>query len=344
MMNLQQTRIIRLAVGTTVGFILAITVNWSIAFITPVLLAKFLGSTSKPISLTGGGKAILLFALAFLPSYLLGFITRIWPDISILLLALGYFTIFYLGALEKIPSILATMLLLGITILPLMAIINMQLVSAFIVDFLFSASIAVLVASICFALLPDPEGTSYAESRITEKPLQTQQQSQLQALASTLVVLPIALYFYGTGNLDDVLILAFTAILMQTPNLGSSVKSSLALVFGNFLGGLIAYIIFILITIAPSLGFFTALVFLCSLLVGKHIFSEHKFAPLFAMGLSTALLLLASITGSAGGDFSDKFFTRMAQILCASIYITFSLLVLKGLFASNKQGTATIEQ
>ncbi|WP_158224718.1 DUF2955 domain-containing protein [Agaribacterium haliotis] len=312
-------------------FIVAVSINWPLAFLSPVLLSSLLVSNKKPLDLKAGLGLVTLIFLALFPFVLLGLIVPRWPGISALLLILCFYYIFYWRAMEKLPELASLLLLIGICLMPLMSLTSQALPLGVTAGFIFSAGIAVVFAWFAFSVFPDPAGTEYDVTASSSTSL-FRHEAQVKAMASTLALLPLALSFYALDLLDAALVFAFVAILMQNPDIGTNLKAGVGLLLGNFLGGCIAYAVFILVKASPELLFFYCLMLLCLLLLGQRIFSTHRLSGLYSASLSTVLILLASVTSSAGGDFQDKFVSRMVQIFCAGAYVIIALVVIKGLF------------
>ena len=334
-LSLSQVRALRLGLGVAICFIIAVSINWQLAYLTPVLLSKLLSSPKKPISAKAGMGLLIIILLSFFPFLILGQIAIVQPAVAIALSLLGFFYIFYANALGKLNPIITIMMLIGITVLPLMTLTKPELSWWFTSGFIFSAGMAIVFALICFWLMPDPADTHYpapAEPQSnTEKLL-----AQIQAGISTLVVFPLALYFYATNALSEALIIVFVAILMQNTDLASNIKAGIGLVVTNILGGVVALAIFTILAAAPTLPIFTLIMMAGCLLVAQQMYSDSKLAPFFAAGFSTTLVLLGSITTSAGGDFNEKFFTRIIQITLASSYVVLGIIMVKGLFAHKR--------
>ncbi|WP_370977871.1 DUF2955 domain-containing protein [Agaribacterium sp. ZY112] len=329
-LTVDQIRILRLAICLSTCFICAIALAWPLAYLSPMLLCSLIGSPKKPLALKSGIGLLMLIFLAFFPFVLMGFIIPRWPGVSALLLIIGFYYIFYLKAVGKLPELAAVLFLVGITIMPLMALTQPELSLSFTLGFLFSAFIAVVSAWLSFLVFPDPKGCSYNEAVKPKNNLQ-KHEAQVKALTSTIAITPLALIFYSNNLIEASLVFAFVAILMQNPDIGTNLKAGAGLLLGNLLGGIISYMIFVFLKSTPTLPFFAFLMLLSLLLLGQRIFSEHKFSGLYSASLSTVILLLGSVTGSAGGDFEEKFLSRMVQLFCASTYVVLSLIVLKGL-------------
>jgi hypothetical protein len=140
-------------------------------------------------------------------------------------------------------------------------------------------------------------------------------------MISTLVVLPVFVYFYSFQKVESLLILIFVALLSSQPGFASSFKAGGALILGNVIGGLAAIIFYNLLVWVPEFGFFILLTFLAGLVFGARVFSGRPAAKLYGMAYSTLLLVIGSVTASGTGEASSKVYIRIAQITAAVVWV-----------------------
>ena len=132
-----------------------------------------------------------------------------------------------------------------------------------------------------------------------------------------LPVLIFFLYFQLTGGL---LVLVFIATLAQKPDLIAGIKGTMALLLGNFVGGIVAIVMFSLLLAVPQFSFALLLYAIIILIFAQHIFSGKKLAPIYAMALTTVIVIISGSTLSDGGA-SSTFYVRILQIATACGYI-----------------------
>ena len=328
----EQIRIIRFALAVGITFIIAVSVNWSMAVVTPILLVKTLEGAKAPIGVKNAILFVTILLLSFFPFIFLGHIAIVQPILSALVLFLCFFGIFYYSERGLLNPLISTFLLIGITLIPLMTLFDSSISIGFTLGFMFSAFLAIFASWVAFTLLPDSPQAEYQSKPNKSKEEQCVFICQVKALTSTLIIFPLALYFFASRSISDALMLVFVAILAQEINLINNLKKGAILIITNVLGGLLALLIFMILQSTPTLPFFTFLMIGVLLITAQVIASQSKLGLLLSAGLSTTLVLLGGVTEVSGADFTDKFFTRIVQIFLASSYIVIATIVLKGLF------------
>lgn len=313
-----EIRVFRFFVGTVFTIAIAFAVNWPFAFIAPIFVAKFLGNKNSKLPF----KKILSIFLIICTAFILGGIaTRLllpFPVVFILIMTLLIFWISYWNNSGG-NELVITMLLVGFTAIPLLGQLHQDAAELFTVGFLFSCFVSLLTTMIMHEIIPDKvinnEKRSDKISVLPKKAVRVK-----FALLTTLMIMPVMVFFFSFNLTSSALILVFIALLAQKPDLVMGVKGSKALLIGNSVGGIIAIVMYNSLIIVPS---FTSLILLFSLVVivlGNKIFSDHPTAPLYAMALSTVIILVSSATmGNADAD--EKFYTRIIQIACACSYV-----------------------
>jgi multidrug efflux system outer membrane protein len=183
------------------------------------------------------------------------------------------------------------------------------------------AAVALIVAWISYALFPD----SLAEgekAKPAQKPVLPSNEERFEnAIKSTIVVFPLLLFFYFFELSGALLVLIYTALLSSQPQFAKDFKSGKALIIGNFIGGVVAMIIYEVLVIVPEYFFMLIIVLLLGLLFGKKLFSGDKKGALFGMAYSTFILIIGSVTGTFNEEANVKVYSRVFEIMAAVTYI-----------------------
>jgi hypothetical protein len=322
-------RKLRFSIGLTLTIALAFGFNWPLAFITPVFVAKFLGSGKAKMPFKTLMRIFSIIVIAFVFAIVLSRLFLPYPMVFILITTLTVFWIAYWNHSGGNEFVIL-MLLVGITVIPMLALLHQTVAAQFTLGFLFSCLLSIFIAMIMHELIPDKacenvviETTKTKEELNLDLPSKTLR-VQL-AVLTTLIIMPAMIFFLYFDLGSAVMILAFIAILAQKPDAIIGVKGSKALLVGNSLGGIIAIVMYNILVVAPSFGFMLVLFSLVLLIFSSLIFSSSPLAPLFAMALSTVIILIAASTlGDASAG--EKFYTRIIQISAACIYIVLTTL------------------
>ena len=321
----REIRLLRFFVGVTFAIAFAFIGNWPFAFILPVFVAKFLGSKNSKLPFK---KLLVVFFIIMSAFILGGILTRLllpFPIVFMLIMTLLIFWISYWNNSGG-NELVITMLLVGFTVIPMLGLLHQEVAQVFTVGFLFSCFVSLVITMIMHELIADKEQVSmlenkqvvYEEVNVTDKPTRVK-----FALLSTLMIMPVMIFFFSFNLSSSVLILAFIAMLAQKPDLIAGVKGSKALLVGNTLGGIVAIAMYNLLIIVPNFSFLLLLFSLIVIVFANMIFSDKAFAPIYAMAFSTVIILIFGATLSTA-DADEKFYTRIIQIGLACSYIIFA--------------------
>ena len=105
------------------------------------------------------------------------------------------------------------------------------------------------------------------------------------------------------------------------PAFAKDFKVGKALIIGNTIGGLVAIVVYEVLTIVPEYSFLLGLILLGGLTFGTHVFGQSKLASVFGMAFSTFLLIICSVTASDSDGAGGKVTSRVLQIMVAVIYV-----------------------
>ena len=313
----------RLIVGVVIAIAIAFGVNWPFAFIMPVFVAKFLSNSSPKLPVK---KLIMVFAIIVSAIILGGILTRLllpFPAVFLLIITLLISWISYWNNSGGNEFVI-TMLLVGFTAIPILALIDQNIAEIFTIGFLFSCFIALFITMVMHEIIPDHQQEAAAKSidkvELIAKPIRIK-----LALISTLMIMPVMAFFLAFQS-SSLLILVFVALLAQKPDLVAGIKGSKALLAANTFGGIIAIGLYNLLKVAPTFSFLLLLFTLTLTVFSRLIYSKKPAAPLYAMALGTVIILIASASsGAAAAD--EKFYARIAHMDCACGYIIFTTIL-----------------
>ncbi len=326
-MSLTDTRVLRLALGTTLAMALAQGVAWPFAFITPVFTAMFLAAPapcpSRPAvivlvaAILATGVSGLVLALTLLP-YLLAYVCA---------LVLIYFLLFHALSGGANPF-MVIMILVGVTAIPVLGQVSLSLALVFAVGFSFSGIAAMGLVLLSHGLVPDPATPNAQPVKAPGRTVPSADQRLHAAIVSTAVVAPVAICFCLFELTGELVTLIFIVMMSVQPELSAGIKASKKNLVGALVGGMLAIVFYELVVVAPSFTFLVLLTFAAMLVLGSQIFSGGPSAALYAASLSTFLIIVGGAIGSEDAEASSKFYLRILQIALAGLYVVvmFSLL------------------
>ncbi|MBY6186291.1 DUF2955 domain-containing protein [Marinobacter hydrocarbonoclasticus] len=319
----RERAIFRFGAGVATAMMLAASFEWSLAMITPIFVAMLLGPPG--VRLPHGAYAKLLIGVGLTFAVGIGLVVILpFALVFVPLQTLLLFLTFY-RAERGLNPLIVVMLLIAILMFPALGLMDRNVAIDFALGFLGSLAIALTLCSLFYAWIPS--GPAPAKPAPV---LPSEAVAYRNAWLSTLLVLPLLLFFYLTDRSGDLLVLVLVAILSQSPGLEAGSKAGMGMILANLLGGAVAMLFYNLLVAVPMWLFFAALMWLTALLFGLGMFSSPK-GKILATGFTTLLILIGSTTFSGGGDAGEKLILRIAQMLAATGYLAFGAWVMTAL-------------
>lgn len=332
----QSARTLRLALGTSLAFGAGQLFGWQLAFLVPIL-ALLLLKLPQPPTLRSGVMLVLVIAGAFALALVLALPLLHYPVPAVLVLTLALFWTFLFGRRGGSPFAVV-MMLIALTLVPVMGLQSIDL-SLAVAGGLAQAGLgAVLFAWIAFAVIPaappddapSPDSTGAAGDA---------EGSVRMAWLSTMLVAPLLALFLLLGLSSYALVLVFVTLLAMEPDLSTGIRGGLGLIAGNALGGVIAVAVYEITVIHPNLLLLTLLIALVCLVLGQRIFTGGTAGALCGTALSTVLLIVGMTVAPIGPEADVKFYSRIVQIMAATLYIALALWIAEVL---QKRGQITL--
>lgn len=318
-------RILRLAFGTALALWLSQAVNWSVSFITPVLLSMLL---AVPIPAPSLKQALVFLMALIIPVWLatwlvLPFLTY-QPAAGLLLLIAGCFWCFYYSASGGSP-LLGAFLTMGLAIVTAVGSDSVALVIAVNQAITLNAAIAIGCLWLAHGLFPDIPIERDGKGKKPEEP-PPHEAAVRSAWRSTMIVLPIVIFFvFYTGSSSYLAIMIKVASMGQQAENDNTKAVGKSLLMSTVIGGAGAIIIWNIMDIWPSLLLYTLLVALAGLVIGRRVFQGEGMAAnagTWSYAFLTMLVIIApAVTDGAGGsDAGVKFIDRLMMMGFATLY------------------------
>ena len=327
--TLRTRRILRFAIGITVGMALATGIAWPLSFLTPVLVGLLLSSPA-PLTLRAGIGFVAIIAVAMGASFVFSVVFLAYPAIFLALVGLVLFRIFHAasGNVHPLPIL---WMVVGFCVIPLVTLTSAQAGAIIAAYITFGGAVAVALALMVQSLIPDPIVPSATAAPPTPKPTPEASERFRSAAISTLAVWPLLVFFYVFQLTGDLLVLIFVAVLAISANLQAGFKGGKALIVANLGGGVVTILMYNLLVAVPEFGFFVLLMLLTTLLLGLGRFSDAPTAALYGTAMNTVLIVIG-MTSTSTTEANVKIYVRITQIIVAVVYIVVSLGLLEGLW------------
>jgi hypothetical protein len=338
-------RVLRLALGTSLAFCVSQALGWPLSFVTPLVAMVLLALPMPAPTLKMG---IVLVAAIVVPILigslaLLPFFSHL-RSVGIILVVLALFHSFYLAA-RGAPAAVGTFLTIGITLNVAIGSVNIDALYDIVSGLAKGAISGLLFVWLAHAMLPDLPATLPAQ-RPAPAPKPPANIARLKAFRSLLVVLPVAIIFlFSSASTSYIVVMIKVASMGQQAESGISRSMGRSLLESTFWGGLGAIVGWQLLSLWPSLLFFTLLVAIAALIYGRRIFhgaGMHPDGNMWSYALLTMLVILApAALDSAGGSAAGAaFWSRLLLIAIAAVYGSLAVVVFDAFFpaAARKPG------
>ena len=318
-------RTLRLAFGTALALAISLVFNWSVSFITPVLLSFLLAVPMPAPNFRQGVTFILALVIPIWAAnwLLLPFLTY-QPAVGLLLLIAACFWSFYYSASGGSP-VMGAFLTLGLAVVAAVGSDSVDSVLAVNKALTLNAIIAICFLWMIHALFPDkPLERSTSPRPQAEPP--SGETAIRSAWRSTVIVLPVIVFFlFYAGSASYMVVMIKVASMGQQAENDSTRAVGKNLLMSTVIGGSGAVIMWNIMGIWPSPVLYVLLVVLAGLIMGRHVFQGQGMNPkagVWSYAFLTMLVIIApALMDSAGGDAAGaKFFDRLIMMGWATLY------------------------
>jgi len=319
-------RILRLAFGTAAALWFSQVLNWGVSFIMPVLVSLLLAVPIPAPKLKQG--VIFILALA-LPAY--GVLLMLpmldhYRMAGILLLITACFWSFYYSAKGGSP-VLGAFLTMGLALLTAVGSDSIDALLMVNAALVINAVIAMLFVWLAHAFFPElPRPANMGPRPSPPKPERAM--AIWSAWRSTVIVFPVMLFFlFYQGSAS------YLVVMIKVASMGQQVG---------------AIIMWQLLSIWPSLIFYTLLVALGGLIMGRRVFSGlamHAQAGTWSYAFLTMIVLIAPavLDGPGGSSASVSFYSRLGMMFAATLYSVVAVRIYDAFRPLQQQGARTAE-
>jgi hypothetical protein len=305
--------VLRFAVGTTASFVLCEVLRWPPSFLAPVLTAVLLASLPMRPPLKMGVALVLTMAVAALFAFALATLFHDVPMVLFGAIALCMFLAF-LALLSGRPRLPALLLLICLATIPV--VVTIAPVAAGILPLALIRGIALALLVIWAVYLPWPRVTAPTQAPAAT----TDAFSPLtMALFSTAIVLPLMLVYLLFGLADVLPVLVATVMLVANFDVRRSRLHALAMILGNFAGGLLGLLMHTLLLTTPTLPFLTLLLFVVLLGFGQRIVVGGPAAAVALIACNAMLIIFGTAIASGPGSLS-LWLARLLQFTLAGAF------------------------
>lgn len=340
-------RILRLALGTALSLCFSQIINWPLSYIAPILTMFILALPLPVLTLKKGIIFILALLLPMIAAMVLLPFLHYARWSGILLVALALYYTFYFTA-KGGSAVIGNFMTIGLTLTVTVGTVNPDILLTLIDSLAKCAIFALAFVWLAYALLPDlppdlppdPADTASA-APVQEKPDLVE--ARRNALRSLLVVFPLALLFmFMSGSVSYTLVMIKVASMGQQASADHSREMGRSLLESTLWGGALAMVAWSLLSIWPSLIFYTLLIGLAGLIIGQRIFMGAAMHPKFSMwsyAFLTMIAILAPAVLDTPGSSGAEVWSRLSLFLLIALYGSAAVAVFDAFWPARKQAT-----
>lgn len=325
-MPLAARRCYRLALSTALALALCYGFDLGIPYLSPIFAVLLAAGAPNPPGLKVALILLGFVALALGLGMLLIPLLQMAPLSALLAIALGVFYCNRLAILHR-KDLAATLLAIGMTVIPAAGILSPALASAIVEAMVLGMAVAIASLSLVYPFFPEDATPTRAAAAADDVP------DEWRSLRATLIVVPA--FLLTLTNPATYLPFLVKSILLAREASDTHLRgANRELIGATALGGACAIGVWWCLSLAVELWFFTGWVFLVSLLLasGAYGIVRNAMSPSFWINSLTTMLILlgAAVQDSASGkDIYQALFVRMALFLGVTVYALLAMTLLE---------------
>ena len=314
-------RALRLGIGVTLTFLIAMAFDWTLAYLAPVFAAPLLQKSAPPSFRVAFEVLLVTFVLMFACLFV-GGISQAYPALFLFLLFPMLFRTYRYG-LRGGSALVLLLLLLGLMLLPMVANTTPEITRKVAGSFVGNISLSLVVSLLMFELFPPlPSEPQPAPKPVLPAAEVDRRAWILTALTGSYLV---AYFSFEWTNVHTPL---YIAIYAYGANLARGLTVSKGIIAANIVGGFLTLVMYELTVMTPHFVFIAALVLTLNLILARMITSSASWAPLAGFVLSVVMILygesIVPFSDAGGANFID----RMGELGMAAVYAIAGLYVL----------------
>lgn len=314
---------LRMSFAGTTCLLACELMQWSPTFLAPVLAVALLANLPGQPPAKVIVALVLVTVAAATGSFVMASLLRFVPALLVAAIALCSLLCF-LAIAHGRPVFPALLTLICLATVPVAVLVAPAQAGALPRALIRGITLALIAVWLAHALFPAPRQDVQAAPqapavRDTITPL-------LRAVVSVAVVVPMMLVFLLFGLTDALPVLIATVMLVVTFDARRSRMQALAMVLGNFAGGLIGLLLYAALCILPNPVLLALLVHCALLLYGRAMARGGPAAPALLITCNATLIILASAIATGPAPLS-LWLSRLFQFAIAGA-ISVSLMTL----------------
>lgn len=320
--------VMRFAAGTTASFTMCEYMGWQPSALSAVFTGILLGNLPvAPPFKVGFAVSLSLWLSAWFAFLLTAYLYHA-PVVLFGTIALCLFIALAFMAQGK-GVLPLTLFLVCIAVIPVITLMIPTEGHRLAQVFARGMMVSVAITWVMHAIWPRPfAAIPPGESGVADQPIR-------MALAGTLVVLPIMLVYQMFGLTDAMPVLTTTTLIIAKMNQEQGAKAGILKLILNFLGGIVAFIAYYALTIAPNLATFALIVFIINFAFGSFVSKGGPKAGAGLLGFNATMIIFGLAVLKGPGN-EGVWGARVFQFMIA---VTFAICMMILLMPKRKAAT-----
>jgi hypothetical protein len=328
-------RALRLGIGVTLTFVIALAYDWTLAYLAPIFTAPLLRGTAAP-TLRAAVGIVLVTALLMLICLLAAGVSQTYPAFFLMALFPALFATFRYG-LRGGSALVMILLLVGLMLLPMVAGTTVEITHKVAGSFVGNIGVSLAVTILMFSLFPPlPSEPQRAPSPVLAAAEVDRRAWILTALTGSYAV---AYFSFGWTNVHTPI---YIAIYAYSANLARGLTVTKGILAANIAAGLLTMAMYQLTLMTPHFPFVVALVLTVNLILARMTTSDAPWAPLAGFALSVVMILYGESLIPFSDDGGSNFADRLGELGMAAIYAIGGLYVLDAYFPPRQPALGTL--
>ena len=318
-------RTLRLGIGVTITFLIALLYDWTLAYLAPIFVAPMLQAPVGP-SLGTAARMLLGTFVVFVCGLYAAGLSQVYPAFFLMALFPALFWTFRFGL--RGGSVLITLFILcGLILLPLMAGTRIEVGRNVALSFVQDIAVSLAVTMVMYALIPPLPTEPMAKPKPVLPPDEVTRRA---ALLTVITGSYAALYLsFGWSNVHTPIYIALYVSSLDLSRGSAAAKGILA---ANVAAGLLAMLLYQLTMMAPYVPFVAVMILTVNLVLARMITSKAPWARLASFALSVVMILYGSsirpFSDGGGSNFADRF----GELAMAAVWAIGALIILETYF------------
>jgi hypothetical protein len=316
----QAHAVLRIGVGVSAAFVIAEAFGWYPTFLPAILAGTLLASLPGALPPKAGFALVSIQSGAAFAAFALASLLRDTPIVLFGAIALVIFVSFATIARGRgfLPLLLV---LISFSTIPIVTMVSPDQAGSLPKAFSRSMAVAVVIIWIVYHLWPKVACKTPTPAAATlAAPV-------AMASVGTAIVLPLMLVYLMYGITDALPVLITTIVLVVNFDPRRGAAQGVAMMVGNFVGGMVALLCYVLLQVAPSLGALALITLVMAMLFARYM---QRGGPGAAVGLITfnQTLIMFSLALVPGPSSPGLWASRLLQFAIACTFAVGMMILL----------------